>query len=42
MLDQKAVKTIDDILKRGNDAEVRTKKDGIQILEVQKTTKYST
>lgn len=38
----KAVETVKSILKRGNDVEIRSKKDGIQIIEVQRKTKYST
>lgn len=41
-MDEKAVKTVDKILTRGNDVEIRSKKDGIQIIEVQRKTKYST
>lgn len=41
-MDEKAVKAITDILRRGNDVEIRSKKDGIQIIEVQRKTKYST
>lgn len=41
-LTEKAKKEIMEILKRGNDVEIRSKKDGIQILEVTKKTKYST
>ncbi len=42
ILDSKAKIAIAEILKRGNDVEIRSKKDGIQILEVIKKTKYST
>lgn len=42
MLDEKAQKAVEDILKRGNDVEIRSKKDGIQIIEVVKKTRYST
>ncbi len=41
-MDEKTVKVIEDILKRGNDAEVRKKGDGILILEVKKSIKHST
>jgi hypothetical protein len=41
-LDEKAIlQTIKDIIKRGNDAEVRRKGDGYIVLEVKKTIKYS-
>lgn len=33
---------IESILSKGNDVEIRAKKDGIQIIEVKKSTKYST
>ncbi len=35
-------KTIDAILKRGNDVEIRRKGDGYIVLEIKKTIKYST
>jgi hypothetical protein len=35
-------KAIDEILKRGNDVEIRRKGDGYIVLEVKKTIKYST
>lgn len=41
-MDEKAIKTVENILKRGNDVEIRSKKDGIQIIEVSRKTKYST
>lgn len=41
-LEIKAVEIVKSILKRGNDVEIRSKKDGIQIIEVQRKTKYST
>ena len=37
-----ALKTIEAILKRGNDAEIRRKGDGYVVLEVKKTIKYTT
>ena len=37
-----AIKAVQDILKRGNDAEIRRKGDGYIVLEVKKTIKYST
>jgi hypothetical protein len=42
-LDEKTIlQTIKDIIKRGNDVEVRRKGDGYIVLEVKKTIKYST
>ena len=41
-MDEKAIKAIEAILKRGNDAEVRQKGGGIIILEVKKSIKHST
>lgn len=35
-------KATDEILKRGNDVEIRRKGDGYIVLEVKKTIKYST
>ena len=35
------MQTIDDILHRGNDVEIRRKGDGYIVLEVKKTIKYS-
>lgn len=40
-LDEKAIQTIQEIIKRGNDAEVRKRGDGYIVLEVTKKTKYS-
>ena len=37
-----ALKTIEAIIKRGNDAEIRRKGDGYIVLEVKKTIKYTT
>lgn len=42
MMDEKAKKAVEEILKRGNDVEIRSKKDGIQIIEVSRKTRYST
>ena len=39
---EEAKKTIDVILKRGNDVEIRRKNDGYIVLEVKKTIKYDT
>lgn len=41
-MDEKTIQTIEAIIKRGNDAEVRKKGDGVIVLEVKKTIKYST
>lgn len=38
---EQTIKTIEAILKRGNDAEVRRKGDGVIVLEVKKEIKYS-
>ena len=35
-----ALKTIEAILKRGNDVEIRRKNNGYSVLEVKKTIKY--
>lgn len=40
MIDNEAIQAIEAILKRGNNAEVRRKGDGIIVLEVQKKIKY--
>lgn len=40
-MDEKTIKAIEAILKRGGDAEVRRKGDGYVVLEVKKTIKYS-
>mgnify|MGYP001051918696 CR=1 FL=1 len=40
-MDKKAEKAIADIIKRGNDVEIRRKGDGYIIVEVKKTIKYS-
>ena len=36
------MRTVEAILKRGNDADIRRKGDGYIVLEVKKTIKYST
>lgn len=41
-MDEKTLQTIEAILKRGNDAEIRRKGDGYIVLEVKKTIKYTT
>ena len=41
-MDEKTIKTIEAIIKRGNDAEIRRKGDGYVVLEVKKTIKYTT
>ena len=41
-MDEKTSKTIEAIIKRGNDAEIRRKGDGYVVLEVKKTIKYTT
>ena len=41
-VDAQAWETVKDILKRGNDALIKKKGDGYIVLEVKKTTKYST
>ena len=41
MIDEKTIKTIEAILKRGNDAKVRRKGNGCVVLEVKETIKYS-
>lgn len=40
-LTEQMIKIIEDIIKRGNDVEVRRKGDGYIVLEVKKTIKYS-
>lgn len=40
MIDNEAIQAIETILKRGNNAEVRRKGDGVIVLEVQKKIKY--
>jgi hypothetical protein len=41
-MDEKTVKAIEAIIKRGNDAEIRRKGDGYIVLEVKKTIKHTT
>lgn len=36
-----AIQTVEEILKRGNDAEIRRRGDGVLVLEVQKKIKYN-
>lgn len=40
-MDSETIKTIEAIIKRGNDAEIRRKGDGYIVLEVKKTIKYT-
>ncbi len=40
-MDNETIKTIEAIIKRGNDAEIRRKGDGYIVLEVKKTIKYT-
>ena len=40
MIEKEMVQAIEAILKRGNNAEVRRKGDGVVILEIQKKIKY--
>ena len=41
-MDDKTIKAIEEIIKRGNDAEIRRKGNGYIVLEVKKTIKYTT
>lgn len=41
-MDNETIKTIEAIIKRGNDVEIRRKGDGYIVLEVKKTIKYTT
>lgn len=41
-MDEKTIKAIEAIIKRGNNAEVRKKGEDIIVLEVKKTIKHST
>lgn len=41
-MDEKIIQAIEAILRRGNDAEIRKKGDGVIVLEVKKTIKHST
>ena len=38
---EKVIQTVEAILKRGNDVEIRRKGDGYIVLEVKKSIKYS-
>lgn len=40
-MDEKIIQTIKDIIKRGNDVEIRRKGDGYIVLEIKKTIKYT-
>lgn len=40
-MDDKTIKAIEKIIKRGNDAEIRRKGDGYIVLEVKKTIKHT-
>ncbi len=40
-MDEKAIKAIEDIIRRGNDAKVRRKGNGYVVVEVKETIKYS-
>lgn len=40
-MDDNAIKAVEAILKRGNNAEIRKKGDGCIVLEVKKEIKYS-
>lgn len=40
-MDDKLMQTIEAIIRRGNDVEIRRKGDGYIVLEVKKTIKYS-
>lgn len=41
-MDDKLMQTIEAIIRRGNDVEIRRKGDGYIVLEVKKTIKYLT
>lgn len=41
-MDKEMLQAIEEILKRGNDAEIRRKDDGYIVLEVKKTIKHTT
>lgn len=41
MMDEKTIKAIETIIKRGSDAKVRRKGNGYVVLEVKETIKYS-
>ena len=40
-MSEQIIRTIESILKRGSDVEIRRKGDGYIVLEVKKTIKYS-
>lgn len=40
-MDEKAIKAIEDIIKRGNDVKIRRKGGGYVVIEVKETIKYS-
>lgn len=40
-MDEKAIKAIEDIIKRGNDAKVKRKGSGYVVVEIKETIKYS-
>lgn len=40
-MDDKTIKAIEEIIKRGNDAEIRRKGNGYVVIEVKKTIKYT-
>lgn len=40
-MNQEAIKTIEDIIKRGNDAKIRRKGKNYVVVEVKETIKYS-
>lgn len=42
IMSEEVIKAIEDIIKWGNDAEIRRKGDGYVVLEVKKTIKYTT
>ena len=42
IMSEEVIKAIEDIIKRGNYAEIRRKGDGYVVLEVKKTIKYTT
>ena len=42
MVDEKVIQAIEAIIKRGNDAEVRKRGDGVVVLEVEKTIRHCT
>lgn len=40
-MDEKIIKTIEAIMKRGNDVKIRRKRSGYVVIEVKETIKYS-